>query len=85
MIINRELAGRLPSGWEQDILAHGDVLTKSGAFILDDQEIHKAIANDGEIEYRCRVVRTSEKSRGMPCDNHGVIGCQQKSCQIWLT
>ena len=56
IIINRDLVKEMAPGWEEEILAHGDVLTTGrGAFILTVEVIHETISRDGEIEFRRRT------------------------------
>lgn len=92
VFIDKAKARTLVPGWEMEILLHGDVLDKGGAYILDVKNISDTLAVEGEIEFRCRsrfpgaseaFIKTLERPAGMPCDNYGVPGCQQRGCEIW--
>ena len=93
VMIDKAKALRLVPGWKTELLIHGDVFNRLGVLLMDVSSIDNALANEGEIEFHCwsivsgaseAFMKTLEQPESMPCETHGVPGCQQRGCEIWL-
>ena len=90
VIIDIKRAKTLVPEWMGKLLAHGDVLNRIGVFLMNADRVKETFDTEGEVEFICwkgsseAFVKTLERPSSMPCDNHGVPGCQQRGCEIWL-
>ncbi len=87
VIIDEAMAGRLTKGWQTELLIHGDVSNRLGALLMDVPSIDNALANEGEIEFRCwstvsgaseAFMKTLEQPTGMPDDKQGGLKSRQE-------
>lgn len=95
VIIDKAKARTLVPGWETEILLHGDIFNRLDVLLMDMdvKRIHDILDSGGEIEFRCwskvpgaseAFMKTLEQPREMACETHGVPGCRQRGCEIWL-
>ena len=80
IIIDDGLSKKFRPGWEKEMLAHGDVLNRRGAFLMDSKGIHDALDSELEIEFRCSTgsAEMFVKALEQPSKNQGGLKSREE-------